>query len=183
MIAGGTGEWDFGGVSHILLLSVGRFFAPIAAPSTGVFASPIAALRPHSPKWGSYAAVTVANAFCGCTHAVLVEDAFSVDRSCGSLPICAHLFPRGVLPLTLPYHLSLANKMSACNNHVLVKKGITPMLQVLQELLFNPEDKTKVTLVFANQSPADIMLKAEIDKLAAEHDNFEVVYVVRKGRR
>eukprot|EP00752_Nemacystus_decipiens_P008341 g7455.t1 len=60
--------------------------------------------------------------------------------------------------------------------------GITPMLQVLQELLFNPEDKTKVTLVFANQTPADIMLKAEIDKLAAEHDNFEVVYVVDKAQ-
>lgn len=54
------------------------------------------------------------------------------------------------------------------------------MLQVLQELLFNPEDKTKVTLVFANQTPADIMLKVEIDKLAAEHDNFEVIYVVSK---
>ncbi len=52
------------------------------------------------------------------------------------------------------------------------------MLQVLQELLFNPEDKTKVTLIFANQTPDDIMLKAEIDKLAADHDNFEVVYLV-----
>lgn len=58
--------------------------------------------------------------------------------------------------------------------------GITPMLQVLQELLFNPEDKTKVTLLFANQTPADIMLKSEIDKLAAEHDNFEVIYLVDK---
>ncbi|CBN75480.1 conserved unknown protein [Ectocarpus siliculosus] len=47
--------------------------------------------------------------------------------------------------------------------------GITPMLQVLQELLLNPEDKTKVTLLFANATTADIMLKAEIDKLAAEH--------------
>ncbi|CAN0527853.1 unnamed protein product, partial [Ectocarpus sp. 12 AP-2014] len=56
--------------------------------------------------------------------------------------------------------------------------GITPMLQVLQELLLNPEDKTKVTLLFANVTAADIMLKAEIDKLAAEHDNFDIVYVV-----
>ncbi|CAN0321348.1 unnamed protein product, partial [Ectocarpus sp. 13 AM-2016] len=40
------------------------------------------------------------------------------------------------------------------------------MLQVLQELLLNPEDKTKVTLLFANVTAADIMLKAEIDKLA-----------------
>lgn len=54
------------------------------------------------------------------------------------------------------------------------------MLQVLQELLLNPEDKTKVTLLFANVTAADIMLKAEIDKLAAEHDNFEVVYIVSR---
>lgn len=54
------------------------------------------------------------------------------------------------------------------------------MLQVLQEMLLNPDDKTKVTLLFANQSPSDIMLKDEIDKLAADHDNFEVVYVVRR---
>ncbi|CAN0026473.1 unnamed protein product [Ectocarpus sp. 8 AP-2014] len=59
--------------------------------------------------------------------------------------------------------------------------GITPMLQVLQELLLNPEDKTKVTLLFANVTAADIMLKAEIDKLAAEHDNFDVVYIVDKA--
>lgn len=61
---------------------------------------------------------------------------------------------------------------------LLVLEGITPMLQVLQELLFNPEDKTKVTLLFANKTPSDIMLKKEIDKLAAEHYNFEVIYLV-----
>lgn len=52
------------------------------------------------------------------------------------------------------------------------------MLQVLQTMLLNPEDETKVTLLFANQSPTDIMLKDELDKLAADHDNFEIVYVV-----
>lgn len=52
------------------------------------------------------------------------------------------------------------------------------MLQVLQEIMFNPEDKTKVTLIFANQTPGDIMLKDEIDKLEAEHENLTVVYLV-----
>lgn len=55
------------------------------------------------------------------------------------------------------------------------------MLQVLQEIMYNPEDKTKVTLIFANQTPADIMLKDEIDALAAAHDNLEVVYLVRES--
>lgn len=52
------------------------------------------------------------------------------------------------------------------------------MLQVLHEIMLNPEDKTKVTLIFANRTPGDVMLKDEIDKLDAEHDNLNVVYVV-----
>ncbi|CAM9677327.1 unnamed protein product [Choristocarpus tenellus] len=58
--------------------------------------------------------------------------------------------------------------------------GITPMLQVLQEILLNPEDKTECTLLFANQTPDDIMLKSEIDSLAAAHSNLTVVYKVDK---
>ena len=52
------------------------------------------------------------------------------------------------------------------------------MLQVLQEILLNPEDHTKVTLLFANQTQNDIMLKDELDELAKEHENFKVLYVV-----
>ena len=37
--------------------------------------------------------------------------------------------------------------------------GLTPMLQVAQEITRNPEDKTEVTLVFANVSEDDILLK------------------------
>lgn len=59
------------------------------------------------------------------------------------------------------------------------RAGITPMLQVLQEVTFNPEDKTKVTLIFANKSPSDIMLKEELDKLESEYDNVKIVYLVR----
>ena len=37
--------------------------------------------------------------------------------------------------------------------------GLTPMLQVLREVLNNPLDKTKVTLVYGNQSEDQILLK------------------------
>lgn len=56
------------------------------------------------------------------------------------------------------------------------------MLQVLQEILFNPEDHTKCTLLFANQTPADIMLKDELDALAKDHANLEVIYLVGARR-
>lgn len=57
--------------------------------------------------------------------------------------------------------------------------GITPMLQVASEIVNNPEDKTQVSLIFANQTEKDIILKEEIDEMAAKHDNFQVglVYI------
>ena len=58
--------------------------------------------------------------------------------------------------------------------------GITPMLQVLMEIVNNPEDKTKVTLVFANKSEDDILLRQTLDEMSAKHSNFDVVYTVDK---
>ena len=56
------------------------------------------------------------------------------------------------------------------------------MLQVIDEVLANPKDKTKLQLVFANQSEADILLKKEIDDRAAAHPSrLSVYYVVDKS--
>lgn len=60
--------------------------------------------------------------------------------------------------------------------------GITPMLQVVDEILANPADKTKVSLIFGNQTESDILLKESIDKRAKAHpDQFSVHYVVDKA--
>ncbi|KAI5781161.1 hypothetical protein EDC01DRAFT_245128 [Geopyxis carbonaria] len=56
--------------------------------------------------------------------------------------------------------------------------GITPMLQIIRAIVNNPEDKTKVDLIFANVNPEDILLKEELDELAAKHDNLRVHYVL-----
>ena len=37
--------------------------------------------------------------------------------------------------------------------------GITPMYQLIRAIFDNPEDKTKVTLVFGNVTENDILLK------------------------
>jgi cytochrome-b5 reductase len=59
--------------------------------------------------------------------------------------------------------------------------GITPFLQVLRKIFSHPEDKTQLSLIFANISPSDILLKAELDAMAAAHkDQFKVHYVVEK---
>ena len=59
--------------------------------------------------------------------------------------------------------------------------GIAPMLQVLDEILENPKDKTKVSLVFANVSANDILLKEQIDARESLYpDKLSVYYVVDK---
>eukprot|EP00250_Pteridium_aquilinum_P033121 c5219_g1_i1 orf=440-1468(-) len=58
--------------------------------------------------------------------------------------------------------------------------GITPMLQVIDAILSNKDDNTKVSLIYANISPEDILLKEKLDVLAAENPNFKVYYVVDK---
>ena len=37
--------------------------------------------------------------------------------------------------------------------------GITPMLQLIRDILKRPGDATKISLLFANQTEADILLK------------------------
>jgi cytochrome-b5 reductase len=58
--------------------------------------------------------------------------------------------------------------------------GITPMLQVIDLIISNPEDKTLVNLLFANQTEEDILLREHIDGLAAKHKNIKVHYSVDK---
>jgi cytochrome-b5 reductase len=58
--------------------------------------------------------------------------------------------------------------------------GLTPMLQVLREVLNNPLDKTKVTLVYGNQSEDQILLKDRLDAMAKDA-RFNVVYTVDRA--
>jgi len=45
--------------------------------------------------------------------------------------------------------------------------GITPMWQVLTALMADPEDTTRLSLILANVTPDDILLKEQLDALAA----------------
>lgn len=58
--------------------------------------------------------------------------------------------------------------------------GITPMLQLIREILTRANETTlKLALLFANQSENDILLRNELDSLAAEYpENFKVWYTV-----
>jgi cytochrome-b5 reductase len=61
--------------------------------------------------------------------------------------------------------------------------GITPMFQALRSILDNPEDKTRVSLVYANKTESDILMKKELDGLASQHPNqFTTTYVVNDSK-
>jgi cytochrome-b5 reductase len=57
--------------------------------------------------------------------------------------------------------------------------GITPMLQIIRAALGNPQDTTRLTLVYANVNIEDILLKKELDAMVVKHPNrFKVYYVL-----
>ena len=61
--------------------------------------------------------------------------------------------------------------------------GITPMLQIISEVLLNhntgSDKKTKVSLLYANQTEEDILLRDEIEELQRQFpDRFNVYYTI-----
>jgi len=56
--------------------------------------------------------------------------------------------------------------------------GITPILQVITAIITNPEDLTKISLLYANETENDILLKLEIDEIASKYPGFLVHYTL-----
>jgi cytochrome-b5 reductase len=57
--------------------------------------------------------------------------------------------------------------------------GITPMLQIIRAALKNPQDPTRLSLIYANVNYDDILLKKELDELANQYPSrFRVFYVL-----
>lgn len=59
--------------------------------------------------------------------------------------------------------------------------GIAPMLQVISAIVREPTDLTEVSLLFANVTEEDILLKEDIDALAEKYPNFKVHYVLNEA--
>lgn len=57
--------------------------------------------------------------------------------------------------------------------------GIAPVYQLINGILQNPEDKTKITLVFGAKTEEDFVLRDELDDFKARFPNrFDVVYTI-----
>lgn len=61
--------------------------------------------------------------------------------------------------------------------------GITPIYQILQHMMTLPSGKTKITLIYANESYEDILLKNELERWVKQSpDRLELVYLLKKVR-
>ncbi|PXF40795.1 NADH-cytochrome b5 reductase 1 [Gracilariopsis chorda] len=56
--------------------------------------------------------------------------------------------------------------------------GITPMWQVFRAILSDPGDTTEISLVFANVTEDDVLLRDELDEIARTERRFSVYYVL-----
>ena len=62
---------------------------------------------------------------------------------------------------------------------ICVGAGIAPMLQALEQILENENDRTKVTLLYGNRSVRDILMKEKLDAWSMQHpDRLKVVFAV-----
>ncbi|KAJ4966531.1 hypothetical protein NE237_018380 [Protea cynaroides] len=59
--------------------------------------------------------------------------------------------------------------------------GITPIYQVIQAILKDPEDETEMYVIYANRTEDDILLRDELDLWAAKNERLKVWYVVGKS--
>eukprot|EP00048_Salpingoeca_helianthica_P015339 m.226258 g.226258 ORF g.226258 m.226258 type:complete len:289 (-) comp16904_c0_seq1:123-989(-) len=91
----------------------------------------------------------------------------------------AHLKVGDTLEMKGPFpKLKVTTNMKKKIGMIAGGTGITPMLQVLDHVLADPADTTEITLLFANVTEADILLKEKLDKLAKQHKRFKVVYIL-----
>ena len=81
---------------------------------------------------------------------------------------------------TLPYARGAADELCLIAGGT----GITPMYQIMRTALRDPLDRTRLRLLYANRSVDDILLRDEIDALAAAHPaRLRVQYVVQEDPR
>lgn len=117
-----------------------------------------------------------------------------LDASAGAMQLLVKVYPTGSLSkhfgtLKAGDFVELKGAMKKFDYKPNMKKeigmlaggsGITPMLQIINAIISNPEDKTKVTLVFANSTEEDILLREQLSELEKKYENIKVYNIVSK---
>jgi len=58
--------------------------------------------------------------------------------------------------------------------------GITPCMQVIRDVLKHSRDKTQISLIFANVTEGDILLREELEACAKQNSNFKCFFTLDK---
>lgn len=74
----------------------------------------------------------------------------------------------------MKYHKNLVKELGMIAGGT----GITPMFQIIRRICEDPRDDTKLTLLYANKTEGDILLRKELDAFATEHEQFDLHYVL-----
>ncbi|CAG8463617.1 96_t:CDS:2, partial [Diversispora eburnea] len=85
-----------------------------------------------------------------------------------------HLEVRGPF-VTFPYFANMKKYIGMiCGG-----TGITPMYQIINQILNNPADQTKIYLIYANVTKQDILLYQELEQLTKNHpDQLKIYYTL-----
>ncbi|KAL5086984.1 hypothetical protein Trisim1_008548 [Trichoderma cf. simile WF8] len=119
----------------------------------------------------------------------------SDNRDLGHVDLLVKVYPTGVMTqhlesLAIGYKVEFRGPKGAMRytngyaTHIGMiagGTGITPMYQLIRDICLNPLDKTFVSLIYANNTESDILLKEELDLLASQHpQNLRIHYVLAK---
>ncbi|TKX25742.1 NADH-cytochrome b5 reductase-like protein 1 [Elsinoe australis] len=74
----------------------------------------------------------------------------------------------------MKYHKNLVKEMGMIAGGT----GITPMFQIVRRICEDPRDDTKISLLYANKTEKDIMLRDELESLANDHKQFTLYHVL-----
>jgi cytochrome-b5 reductase len=74
----------------------------------------------------------------------------------------------------MKYHKNLVKELGMIAGGT----GITPMFQIIRRICEDPRDDTKLTLLYANKTEEDILLRKELDGFAEQYDQFRIEYVL-----
>ena len=60
--------------------------------------------------------------------------------------------------------------------------GITPMYQIIQSILADSSDLTKISLLYSNHCKEDILLRKELDLIASNYqDQIKICYTITRS--
>jgi cytochrome-b5 reductase len=117
------------------------------------------------------------------THMDLIVKRYEdglVSRLCHSAKVGDSLLIRGPI-VTLPYRMNMVSDVAMIcgGTGIGFDVGITPMLQLIRQVVEDSNDTTKLQLFYANKTEDDIILRKELNEYASKYpDKLTVKFIL-----